>query len=199
MDIKSKNIEIYKIDEIKLNPNNRNKHPEEQIDRLSKIIKYQGFRRPVTISNRTGFLVAGEGRYLAAKKLGYTEIPVMFQDYESEEQEYADGIADNAVDKMAQLDYSSINLDLQNLGPEFDIDLLGIQNFFLEPAEKFIEKNLWTDNYEGPEKDNSCKLILTVDNEEIIYDVLKKIGVSKIDKKLSNKVYCAKYPAIENE
>jgi len=134
MDIKANEIQMIPLDQITLNPKNRNKHPANQIDALAKIIKAQGFRRPLTISKRSGLLVCGEGRYLAAAKLGYQFVPVMYQEYESEEQEYADGIADNAVDKWAELDYPAINQDLADLGP-FDIDLLGIEDFKVEPLE----------------------------------------------------------------
>jgi ParB-like chromosome segregation protein Spo0J len=108
VDIKAKEISLVPISEIKLNPKNRNKHPKEQIDRLVDILKYQGFRRPVSISNRTGHLVCGEGRYLAAKKLKMESIPAIFQDYESEQQEFSDAIADNAIDKWAELDHEGI-------------------------------------------------------------------------------------------
>lgn len=132
MKIESKEIKLVPLSEIKLNPKNRNKHPTDQIDRLIDIIKYQGFRRPVTISNLSGFLSCGEGRYLAAKKLKINAIPAMYQDYDSPEQEYADGIADNAIDKWAELDLTSIQNDLADLGKDFDIDVLGIKNFELD-------------------------------------------------------------------
>ncbi len=129
--IEAKAIEMVKLSDIKLNPKNRNKHPQEQIDRLVEIIKYQGFRRPVTISNRSGLLSCGEGRYLAAVKMGLKEIPAMRQDYDSEAQEYADGIADNAIDKWAELDKSLILQDVLELGPDFDMDMLGMEDFVL--------------------------------------------------------------------
>lgn len=136
MSIQAKAITLVPLKDIKLNPKNRNKHPVEQIDRIVEIIKYQGFRRPGTISNKSGFLVCGEGRYLAAKKLGLKEMPVMFQDYIDEDQEYADGIADNAVDKWAELDLSSIQNDLTDLGEDFNLEMLGIRNFEIdEPFE----------------------------------------------------------------
>ena len=136
--IKSKDIELVALKDIKLNPNNRNKHPAEQIDRLVKIIEYQGFRTPVTISNQSGNLAAGEGRYLAAKKMKMTHIPAIFQDFDNEDQELAYGISDNAVSSWSELDISGINaFDIPNLGPDFDIDLLGIKNFNLDISEKF--------------------------------------------------------------
>lgn len=134
--IRSKEIKLVSVKEINLNPNNRNGHSKEQIDRLAQIIAYQGFRNPVTISNRTGVLIAGEGRYLAAKQLGIKEIPAIYQDFESEEQEYAYGISDNSIASWSELDLAGINLDLGDLGPDFDIDLLGLKDFVLDVAEK---------------------------------------------------------------
>lgn len=135
MEIKSKEIKIVPISELKPNPQNRNKHPQEQIDRLAEIIKYQGFRSPIVVSNQSGFIVMGHGRLEAAKLAGLKEVPVIYQDFDSAEQEYAAQVSDNAVALWAELDLSSINNDLAELGPDFDIDLLGIKNFTLDPAE----------------------------------------------------------------
>ena len=44
------------------NPRNPNKHPQKQIELLAKIIKSQGWRAPITVSNRSGFIVRGHGR-----------------------------------------------------------------------------------------------------------------------------------------
>lgn len=126
--IYAKSIQLVKLDDIKLNPKNRNKHPEEQIERLCKIIQETGFRRPGTISNRTKLLVCGEGRYLAARRLGLTEMPIMFQDYANAAEELADAVADNAIDKWAELDHSGIIEDVKQF-EDFDLDLLGIKNF----------------------------------------------------------------------
>ena len=127
---------LVPISEIKLNPKNRNKHPEEQILRLMEIIKYNGVRRCVTVSKRSGKVTVGHGRIKAMKRLGMKEIPVNFQDYESEDAEYADGVADNAIGLWAELDLAGINSDLGDLGPDFDLNMLGIKDFVLDIAEK---------------------------------------------------------------
>lgn len=124
------------VSELKPHPKNPNKHSKEQIERLAEILKYQGFRLPIKVSNLSGFITSGHGRLEAAKLNGWTEVPVDFQDYESTDQEYADLVADNAIASWAELDLSSINEGLSDLGPDFDINLLGIEDFVLEPAEK---------------------------------------------------------------
>lgn len=128
--------ELVDISELKPHPKNRNNHSEAQIDRLCEIIKYQGVRHPIKVSNLSGFISSGHGRLLAAKKLGMKRVPVSYQDYTDEAQEYADLIADNAIASWSELDLSGINSDIGDLGPDFEIDLLGIKDFVLEPTEK---------------------------------------------------------------
>ncbi len=134
--IKSKDIKMIPIGEIKPWPKNRNQHPKEQIDRIVKLIEYQGFRNPLIISKQSGFLIAGHGRLLAAKRMKLEKVPVIFQDFESEDQAYAYMVSDNAVAAWADLDLSQINVDIQDLGPDFDIDMLGIKDFTIDVAEK---------------------------------------------------------------
>lgn len=116
-------------------PKNPNKHNKEQIERLAKIIDYQGQRSPVVISNLSGFVVVGHGRLAAMKSLGWDKIAVDYQDFEDEAQEYAHMTADNAIAEWAALDLSQINIDMLDLGPELDLEMLGIKNFSLAPIK----------------------------------------------------------------
>jgi hypothetical protein len=65
----------------------------------------------------------------------------MFQDFENEAQEYAYLTSDNAIALWSELDLSYVNAEMLDLGPDFDIDLLGIKDFSIEPAEKYESKN----------------------------------------------------------
>lgn len=132
---------LVPLAELTPHPKNRNQHPGDQVVRLAQILEYQGWRYPIKVSRLSGFITSGHGRLLAAKHLGWDKVPVNFQEYESEEQEYADVIADNSIASWAELDLKSINLDVPDLGPDFDIDLLGIKNFELEPADKYEDKD----------------------------------------------------------
>jgi len=123
---------LVAIDDLKPHPKNRNSHPNEQIERLAEILKYQGFRYPIKVSKLSGFIVSGHGRLLAAKKLGLEKVPVSYQEYTDEAQEYADLQADNAIALWSELDLSAINTDIGDLGPDFNIDLLGIKNFKID-------------------------------------------------------------------
>lgn len=132
--------ELKNTQDLKPHPKNRNKHPEDQIDRLAAIIKYQGFRHPIIVSHLSGLIVAGHGRLEAAKKLGLEKVPVDYQEFKSEEQEYAFLQSDNAIALWAELDLAGINADIADLGPDFDLDNLGIKDFVLEPITKYDEE-----------------------------------------------------------
>lgn len=126
------------IDPKKLNdhPKNRNGHGDDQIERLAELYKYHGIRHPIIVSNLSGNIAAGHGRKLAAIRAGIKEFPVVYQEFDSAEAEYAFMVADNAIPLWAELKLSGINMDLADMGPDFDIDMLGIKNFTLDMSEK---------------------------------------------------------------
>lgn len=154
--VRIKDVQLVSVSKLVPHPKNPNKHPADQIERLADIIDFQGWRYPIKVSTRSGFVTSGHGRIEAAKLRKWTEVPVSYQDYESEAQEYADVISDNAIAEWSDLDLSAINTDIVELGPDFDIDLLGIKDFVLEPAEKFAPQ---CDEDEVPENvETICKL-----------------------------------------
>lgn len=122
--------------DLKNHPKNRNKHGQDQIERLAELYKFHGVRHPIIISKLSGFIVAGHGRKLAAILAGITKYPVVFQDFETVDHEYAFLQADNAIALWAELDKSQINMDLGDLGPDFDLTMLGIKGFTLDMFEK---------------------------------------------------------------
>ena len=114
---------------------NRNHHPDDQIERLSAVYKYQGFRNPIIVSKQSGQIVCGTGRFMAAVKAGLKQVPVIYQDYDSSEQEYAHHVADNSLGVWSELDFAGINTDIPDLGPDFDIDMLGLRDFKIDASE----------------------------------------------------------------
>ena len=118
--------EIVALEDLKPNPQNPNIHPAVQIELLADIIENQGWRNPITVSNRSGFIVRGHGRLYAAVKKGFTHAPVDFQDYESDEAEIADLIADNKIAELAIIDEDLANELLKGLQDvNFDLSLTG--------------------------------------------------------------------------
>lgn len=129
MSIKSKDITLVDIDAITPHPKNNNRHSIEQIKRLSKLIKHNGFRVPLIISNLSGFLIAGHGRLDAAKGLKMTEVPVIYQDFKNEAEEYQFLTADNTIQAWSELDMQAVHDFLEDMPDDFDTELLGIDGF----------------------------------------------------------------------
>jgi DNA modification methylase len=112
-------------------------HSKEQIERLAKLMREEGVRQPIHISNQTKTICFGHGRRDAALLNKWTKFPVVFQDFKDKEEEYRCVQSDNAIGSWSELDLAQINLDLKDLGP-FDIDLLGIKDFTVDFSEKII-------------------------------------------------------------
>ena len=119
---------IVNIEKCVPNPRNPNTHPDRQIELLAKIIENQGWRNPIVISNRSGFIVKGHGRLMAAQKLGASKAPVDYQDYESEAAEWQDMIADNRIAEFAEMDEVKERDILDELAADgMDVELCGIE------------------------------------------------------------------------
>jgi len=117
---------LVEVADLKPNPRNPNQHPQQQVTLLAKIIKTQGWRAPITVSTRSGFVVRGHGRLLAARLLSKTVVPVDYQAYATEGEEYADLIADNRIAELAEMDPVALKdliLDIDT--GDLDIELTG--------------------------------------------------------------------------
>lgn len=88
---------ILPIAELRPNPANPNGHGDKQVRLLADIIKSTGWRAPITVSRRSGLIVKGHGRRMAAMSAGLEYAPVEYQDYSSDAEEKADLMADNRI------------------------------------------------------------------------------------------------------
>ena len=114
------------IDRITGHPRNPNKHGDEQIALLAKIIKTSGWRNPICVSNRSGFVIKGHCRLMAARALKVDKVPVEYQHYATDAEEYSDLIADNRIAELAERDMSIIKDLLEELDTGAnDMDLTG--------------------------------------------------------------------------
>lgn len=138
MEIKCLYDRLVPISELKPHSKNANRHPPDQIGRLAKILKFQGWRYPVKVSKQSGLVTSGHGRIEAAKINGWNTVPVNFQDYANEDQEKADLHADNAIASWSEFDLSFVNDQLKDFDPSFDVDMFGIKNFQIDVADKFL-------------------------------------------------------------
>jgi len=125
-------------------PRNYNTHPAEQIRLLAKIIKHQGWRNPITVSKRSGYVVKGHGRLAAAMLLKCEEVPIDLQDYKDEASELADMIADNRIAELAEADQDELKgLLLDENFNGFDIELTG---FDQEDFDRLLKNEMQVDH-----------------------------------------------------
>ena len=96
------------------NPRNPNKHGDKQVAMLAKIIRHQGWRAPIVVSNRSGFVVAGHGRLEAARLLNVQIVTVNRQDFATEADEWAHLIADNRIAELAETSGDTLAVLLWN-------------------------------------------------------------------------------------
>ena len=89
-------------------PRNPNQHPADQIHLLAHIIQSQGWRAPITVSKQSGYVVRGHGRLAAALEFGAECVPVDYQNYSNEAEEWADLIADNRLAELSEIDNTKI-------------------------------------------------------------------------------------------
>jgi hypothetical protein len=126
---------LVDITAIVANPRNPNRHPDKQVALLAKIIRHQGWRAPVVVSKRSGFVVAGHGRLEAAKLLQVQAVPVNFQEFATEADEWAHVIADNRIVELAETDGAMLKdllIELDSATQDFDMDLSGFDKDELE-------------------------------------------------------------------
>src|SRR5882724_11166844 len=96
--------QLVRFADLKPHPKNPNTHSAAQVAAIAAVIEGNGWRAPITVSNRSGFITRGHGRLEAALLLGCELVPVDFQDYASEQAELADMLADNHLAELAEID-----------------------------------------------------------------------------------------------
>ncbi len=120
---------IVNVKDLVPNPKNPNKHPKEQIEKLAFVIKNNGWRSPITVSNRSGMIVKGHGRLEAALFLKVNSVPVDYQDYDSDNAENADLLADNRIAELSEEDNRKILALLEECDAgDIDIELTGFSD-----------------------------------------------------------------------
>jgi len=117
---------VVSTDTLKVNHRNPHQHPPKQVELLGKVIRSFGWRTPITVSTRSGLIVRGHCRLLAAQLEGLDEVPVDYQDYPSDDEEYADLLADNRLVELAEMDRTMLADLLSEINTgDLPIDLTG--------------------------------------------------------------------------
>jgi len=114
----------HPVSELKIFPGNPRRHPEGQIAGLMKSIR-RFWTNPILV-DETGTILAGHGRWEAAKRLGLTEVPTVTVGGQSDAEKRAVVIADNRLPEQAVWDFDLLRGHFQDLIKlDFDVELTG--------------------------------------------------------------------------
>lgn len=112
-------IELMTTSAMKPNPRNARTHSDKQISQIAASIEQFGFLVPIVVDD-LDLIAAGHGRWLAAKKLGLREVPVVRAKFLTDADRRAFALAENKIAQMSG----------------YDEDLLGEELAFLFEAGK---------------------------------------------------------------
>jgi len=104
---------------------NSRTHSDEQVAQIAASIKEFGWTNPILVDGSNG-IIAGHGRLMAARKLGYTEVPTIELADLTETQKKAYIIADNRLALNAGWDNEMLTIELNDLLADgFALEILG--------------------------------------------------------------------------
>ena len=126
-----------KVDSLIPYVKNSRTHSDAQVAQIAASIKEFGWTNPILVDGDNG-IIAGHGRLMAARKLGYKEVPTIELADLTETQKRAYIIADNRLALNAGWDNEMLTIELNDLLADgFALELLGFDpkelNALLEP------------------------------------------------------------------
>ena len=124
-------VEYTAIKKLNENPRNVRTHSKKQIKAIADSIKSSGFNSPILIDD-SNVIIAGHGRFNAAKLIGMNEVPTIRLSHMSEGQKRAYVLADNKLAERAGWDREMLVAELGELCvllPEMglSVDLTGFE------------------------------------------------------------------------
>ena len=115
----------------------KREHPPEHVAKIGQILKANGWRRAIVVSERSGVVTKGRGRALFAIE---TEdvVPVEYQKYQAEADEIRDIIADNSAPEGSIDDMKAIAELVADSGE--DAEAFGLDDETMEALLGEVEK-----------------------------------------------------------
>jgi hypothetical protein len=121
---------VYRpIEQLRPDRANARQHSKKQIRQIAKSIESFGFNVPVLVDTELK-VIAGHGRLLACRELGWTEVPTISLGHLTETQTRAFAIADNRLSEIATWDDRLLAEQLKALSLvqlDFDLEVTGFE------------------------------------------------------------------------
>ena len=132
-------IQTIPLSQVKLDPKNPRSHNKRQIHQIARSIDTFGFNVPILVDANLN-VIAGHGRVLACRELGWTEVPTICLEHLSSAQAKAYMIADNKLTDNSSWDEDLLAQSLKELSEldlDFELDAIG---FEMAEIDLFIEQ-----------------------------------------------------------
>ena len=128
------NVEMLATSSLVPFRHNARRHPDKQIVQLAANISRWGFPIPI-VADQDNVIVAGHGRWEAAKKLKLAEVPVIRRHFLNEAERRAFALADNRLAELSSWDPEILSGELEILFESgFDIEAIGFSTADLDFA-----------------------------------------------------------------
>jgi DNA modification methylase len=114
-------IEWVPIEVLRRNPKNARTHSKKQTRQIAASIRTFGFLSPAIVDDEN-MILAGHGRFEAARQEGLAHVPILRFSHLTEAQKRAFAIADNRIAEQAGWDRHLLSIELGDL-----IDLLPVE------------------------------------------------------------------------
>ena len=122
-------ITYLRTTSLKPDPRNPRVHSDKQVRQIAQSIESFGFNVPLLIDDQQQ-VIAGHGRLLAARKMGWDKVPAIKLSHLTESQRMAFLIADNRLTENSSWDERMLGEQLKilsELNLDFDLEAIGFE------------------------------------------------------------------------
>ena len=173
---KTENVTLTDVSLLKPHPENYKKHPQDQLEHISKSIQENGIYRNIVISN-DNVILAGHGVFEACKRLGFLKVPTLKINISSSDPRAVKLlISDNEISHLAEIDQiklsdmlKSINDNNTLLGTGYDDMMLSNLLFTTRPESEIKDFDAAAEWVGMPEYEPSTmpkKIIVSFANDK---------------------------------
>lgn len=127
-------VELSAVDALSPNPRNAKTHSEKQVSQIAASIERFGWLVPIIVDENSQ-IVAGHGRWLAARLLKNSEVPVIRAAFLTEADRRAFALAENRIAELSGWDGEILTQELEFLFEDgFELEITGFSTADLDFA-----------------------------------------------------------------
>jgi hypothetical protein len=147
---------LVPIDSVRPDPANYNQHSAAQVEQIAASLVAFGFDQPI-LARRNGLIIAGHGRWQAARQLGMTQVPVVVTDLDGIDATRR-MIGDNRLAALAEPHAETLAELLRQLQAEDALGGTGYDDVAVEALLKEVAGAMPPADDPGPQVDRAAEL-----------------------------------------